>query len=96
MILFLVGYITQADSLLANLEQAVDGISLRVNANKIEYTYFNKKGNITLNGGSLKLVDKLIYFWSSVSSTENYISMLLAKSWTAIDRLSIIWKSNMK
>ena len=37
---------------------------------------FNQKGDIfILKGGSLKLVDKFIYFGSSVSSTENDINM---------------------
>ena len=37
--------------------------------------YFNQSGDIsTLNGGSLKLVDKLTYFGSSVS-TENDIDL---------------------
>ena len=46
----------------------------------------------TLNGGFLKLVDKFTYLGSSVPSTENKINMRLVKVWTAIDRLSIIWK----
>ena len=57
---------------------------------------FNQKGHIsTLNGGSLKLVDKFIYLRSSVSSTENDINMQLTKAFTAIDRLSIIEKSDL-
>ena len=32
---------------------------------------------------------------SSVSSTENDINTRLAKAWTAIDRLSVIWKSDL-
>ena len=48
----------------------------------------------TLNGSSLKRVDKFTYFGSSVSSTETDISTWLAKAWTAIDRLSVIRKSD--
>ena len=56
---------------------------------------FNQRGNIsTLNGSSLKLVDKFTYLGSSVSSTERD-NMWLAKAWTAIDRLSVIWKSDL-
>ena len=44
---------------------------------------------------SLKLVDKFVYLGSSISSTESDINMRLAKTWTAIDRLSIIWKSDL-
>ena len=44
---------------------------------------------------SLKLVDKFTYLGSSVSSTKKDIDTQLTKAWTAIDRLSIIWKSNL-
>ena len=49
----------------------------------------------TLNGTSLKLVDKFTYLGSSVSSTEKDIDTQLTKAWTAIDKLSIIWKSDL-
>ena len=53
-------------------------------------------GNITtLDGASLRLVDKFTYLGRSVSSTENDIDTRLTKAWTAIDRLSIIWKSDL-
>ena len=52
---------------------------------------FNQKGDIsTLDGTSLKLVDKF-----TVSSTEKDIDTRLTKAWAAIDRLSIIWKSDL-
>ena len=57
---------------------------------------YNQKGNIaSLDGASLKLVDKFTYLGSSVSSTEKDIDTRLTKAWTAIDRLSIIWKSDL-
>ena len=78
------------------MERTVDGIGLYANANKTEYLCFNQRGDIsTLNRGSLKLVDKFTYLRSSVSSTEKYINTRLAKAWRAIDRLSVIWKSNL-
>ena len=49
----------------------------------------------TLNCCSLKLVDKFTYLGSSVSSTETDLDTLLAKAWTANDRLSVIWKSDL-
>ena len=52
----------QAESLVYNLKWAAGGIGLYVNADKMEYMCFNQNGNIsTLNGGSLKLVDKFTY-----------------------------------
>ena len=58
--------------------------------------YCNQTGNIsTLNGSSLKLVDKFTYLGSSVSSIDTDINTWLTKVWTVIDRLSIIWKSDL-
>ena len=86
----------QAESLLHSLERAASGIGFHVNANKTEYICFNQKGDIsTLKNGHLKLVDKFTYLGSNVSSTENDINTRLAKAWTAIDRLSVIWKSDL-
>ena len=60
----------QAETLLHTLEQASAGIGLYVNAHKMEYMCFNQTGDIsTINGSSLKLVDKFTYLGSSVSST---------------------------
>ena len=57
---------------------------------------FNQTGDIsTQDGTSLKLVDKFTYLGSSVSSTEKDIDTRLTKTWTAIDKLSIIWKSDL-
>ena len=72
----------QAETLLHSLEQAAAG--------------FNQAGNIsTLEGTSLKLVDKFTYLGSSVSSTQKDIDTRLTKAWTAINKLSTIWKSNL-
>ena len=48
-----------------------------------------------LDGTSLKLVDKFTFLGRSVSSTEKDIDTRLTKAWTAIDELSIIWKSDL-
>ena len=61
-----------------------------------DYLCFNQTGDIsTLDGSSLKLVDKFTYLGSIVSSTEKDIDMRLTKAWTSIDKLSIIWKSDL-
>ena len=86
----------QAETLLHSLERATAGIGLHVNAHKTEYMCFNQAGDIsTLDGTSLKLVDKFTYLGSSVSSTEKDIDTRLTKIWTAIDKLSVIWKSDL-
>ena len=87
---------TQAETLLHCLERAAGGIGLHVNAHKTEYMCLNQTGDISsLGGSSLKLVDKFTYLGSSVSSTEKDIDTRIAKAWTAIDSLSVIWKSDL-
>ena len=86
----------QAVTLRYSLERASAGFSLHINAHKTEYMCFNQTGDIsTLDRISLKLVDKFTYLGSSVSSTEKDIDTRLTKAWTAIDKLSIIWKSDL-
>ena len=84
----------QAETLLHSLERAATGgIVLHVNAHKTEYMCNNQTGDIsTLDGAPLKLVDKFTFLGRSISSTEKDIDTRLTKAWTAIDRLSVIWK----
>ena len=57
---------------------------------------FNQTGDISTQGGSsLKLVDKFTYLGSSVLSNETDIDTRLTKARTAINRLSVIWKSDL-
>ena len=71
-------------------------IGLHVNAHKTEYMCFNQIGDIsTLSRSPLKLVDKFIYLGNSVSSTEADIDSRLTRAWTAIDKQSVIWKSDL-
>ena len=85
---------TQTESLQHSLERATGGISLHVNADK--FVCFNQKRDIsTLNGRSLKHVEKFNYLRSSISATENDINMRIVKAWTAINRLLVIWKSDL-
>ena len=95
-IAILANTLNQAETLLHSLERAATGIGLKVNAHKTEYMCYNQTGDIsTLDGTPLKLVDKFAYLGSNVSSTEKDIDTRLTKAWTAIDRLSIIGKSDL-
>ena len=86
----------QAKTLLHSLERAATGMDLHVNAHKTEYMCYNQTGDIsTLEGTSLKLVDKFTYLGSSISSTKKDIDTRLTKAWTATDKLSTIWKSDL-
>ena len=78
------------------MKYAAGCIGLHVNTNKTECMCFKREGAIfTLSGEHLRLEDKFMYFGSSVSSTESDVNICLVKAWTAFDRLSIIWKSDL-
>ena len=49
---------TQTEFRMHSLEQTAGGIGLNMNADKTEYICLNQKREITLNGGSLNLVNK--------------------------------------
>ena len=86
----------KAETLLHSLERAAAGIGLYVNAHKTEYICYNQTGDISnLDRTPFKLVDKFTYLGSRVASTEKDIDTRLKKAWTAINRLSIIWKSDL-
>ena len=75
---------------------AISAALVYVNAHNTVYMCFNQTGDIsTLNGSSLKLVDKFTYLGSSISSTETDTNTRLIKAWSAIDNLSVIWKSDL-
>ena len=68
----------QAETPLHSLERDAAGIGLPVNAHKTEYMSFNQTGDIsTLDGTSLKLVDKFTNLGSSVSSAEKDIDIYI-------------------
>ena len=76
----------QIEFILHNLEQAAKGIGLHVNPDKIEFMCFNQDDNISsLNGKPLKLVDKITYLGSNISSTESNVNIHIAKGLPAID-----------
>ena len=64
----------------------------KIKENGFELTKKRSKNNYRR---SLKLVDKFTYLRSGVSSAEKDIDKRLTKAWTAIDKLSVIWKSDL-
>ena len=43
----------------------------------------------------LKVVDQFIYLCNNISSTERDVNVNIVKVWTAVDRLSTMWKSDL-
>ena len=89
-------FVPKQNSLLHSLEQKEGGIDLYVDANRIEFTCFEQKEAIsTVSDKLLKLVDQFTYLSSNISSTERDVNIRLAKVWNTVNRLSIIWKSDL-
>ena len=86
----------RVESLLTYLEQAAGYIwSIRQHKQNRVHV-FNRKGVISIvNGGPLKLVNNFTYFDRGESSSESDVKFRLAEVWTAIDRLSIIWRPDL-
>ena len=66
------------ETLLHSLERATAGIGLHVDVHETEYMCFNQTGDISTLSGTSL---KLVDMW-------------LTKAWTAINKLSVIWKSD--
>ena len=76
-------------SLRHSLEQTARENVVYVNSDQTEFMHFKYDRIIyTL------LIDQFTYLGSNISSTERDVSIHIEKAWTAIDRLSIIWKSD--
>ena len=57
---------------------------------------FNQDGTTSsLNEKPLKSVDQFLYLGSNISSTESDVNICTGKAWTAFDRLSTKWKSDV-
>ena len=72
---------SQAESQMHNLEQAMGGIGLYVDASKTECMCFKQKLAIfTQSSNPLKFVDQFTYLGSSISSSENNVNIRFAKA----------------
>ena len=73
-------------------------IGLYVDATKTEYITFNQNQECTIDtrsGHNLKAVDTFTYLGSNIASTEKDVSIRLAKAWSALNDMDIIWKSSL-
>ena len=88
--------ISQAESLLYYLVQTPGGSVFFVNANKTEFVCFTREGTISiLCEVTLKFADLFIYLTRHISSTETDGNIRVGKICNVIDRLSIMWKSDV-
>ena len=94
--LFFTNISAQIKFLPHSLKRVLKSICFYMNSDKTGFMYINQDGTIfSLYEKLLKSIDQLIYLSSNISSTECYVSIRISKSWTAIDRLWTIWKSEL-
>ena len=86
--------ISLAKSFLNRMEEAARGIGNYVNVDTTVFLCFKKK-EPSLSGKPLRLLDQFPYLGNNISSTESNVNIYIGKARTVIDRLSIIWKSDL-
>ena len=80
----------QDESLLHSLAQAARGIGLYMNSDKTELMCISSS-----NGKPLKFANQFIHIGSNILSTESNVNISTGKAWTALGRLTTIWKSDL-
>ena len=87
---------SDAEKLLHVLEEKANSVRLRVNIRKTQNFNINTDHKVrSVKGTQLKSVDNYTYLGSEISSMDKEIKIRIAKSWSALDKLSSIWKSNL-
>ena len=82
---FLANIPAQAEFLLYSQVQAVVGIFLFINTNKVEYIFFKQKKAIsTQSSNPLKSVEQFISLCNNILSTESDVNICLAKAWNSL------------
>ena len=68
-----------------------------MNVEEIDFVFFNQDQAIfSLNGKPLKLVGLLNFLSCSISLSESDLNICIGQTWTIIDRLINIWKSDLQ
>ena len=93
----LTDHLEQAQLLLLRLEDAAQAIGLHVNAKKTEYMLYNQPDGdlITLEGNTLKQVNKFKYLGSWIQSSGDDMDIRIGQAWGALNKMNKVWKSNL-
>ena len=86
---------TITKSLLHSLQQTTGDIGLHTNTNKTDHMYFKWGASSPRSSRPQKLNYKFTYNGINISFTESDINIPQVKVWTAIGKLSIIWKTDL-
>ena len=91
--------IDQAQELLSSVERECKKVGLGINAKKTKGLPLNTENLtplLTLDGTELEWVEDFKYLGSWVESTEKDIRVRKALAWQALNKMSSIWKSDMR
>ena len=88
--------IGNAEKLLKILETAAASVGFYINTTKTKLIAVNTEGTITAqNGCDLEQIHDFNYLGSKIISSEKYIQVEIASSWSDLNKLTPIWKSNL-
>ena len=87
----------KAQLLLLRVEIAADIIGLHVNEKKTEFMIINDvEGDLlTLQGNAFERVDDFEYLGSWINNTERDMKIRIAKAWSALNKMDVVWKSTL-
>ena len=89
--------IDESQRLLNDVETAASKVGLHLNAKKTEVMIFNQPNMdiLSQSGEKIKIVNDFKYLGSYVDDPEKDIKCRKAQAWSACNKLSKIWKSNL-
>ena len=88
--------ISNAQSLLSNLESAALEVGLTINVSKTKAMLINSKtpkNTLSLSSGAVEFVDDFCYLGSWMSSVDKDIAVRKAQAWSAASKMSNLWKA---
>ena len=85
-----------AKLLLKILETIAASVGLCLNTTKTKFIAVNTEGTVTAqNGCDVEQVNNFNYLGSKIISSENDIQVTIGSAWSALNKLTPIWKSNL-
>ena len=90
--------IEKAQLLLLRVENAAQIVGLQRNVTKTEFMLYHQPPGdiISLNGGKLKKVEDFKYLGSWIRNSEKDVGIRIAKAWSAMNKMDMIWKSELR
>ena len=87
-----------ATTLLHNIEKLVKQIGLYLNPDKTEFICENQDASVGMKSLADKHIKQVLdfkYLGSYIASTEHNVNIRLGKTWSTLNQLDKIWKSNL-